>query len=91
MRDGEETRVEQASEEDYSSASRPEGQGRQVSSEQEEMNTILIIFLIVILCGGFGWYGQSGGWAGPHLAYGGGGLGTILIVILLLWFFGVLR
>jgi hypothetical protein len=45
---------------------------------------ILLIILIVLLLGGGGGYYYGGGY--PHAL--GGGLGTVLIVILGLWFFG---
>jgi hypothetical protein len=46
---------------------------------------IVIILLLLVLGGGGGWYGWNQG--GP--SYGiGGGLGTILLVLLVIWLLG---
>jgi len=51
---------------------------------------LVIIILILLFGGGFGWYGHScygprwGLWAGP-----GFGLGTILIILLILYLLGL--
>ena len=51
------------------------------------MPTILIIVLLVLLLGGGGGYYGYGLYGGAGL---GGVLGTILLVLVALWFFGVL-
>jgi hypothetical protein len=48
---------------------------------------ILIIVLIVLLLGGGGGYYYGGGY--PHAF--GGGLGTVILVLLVLWLFGAFR
>ena len=49
---------------------------------------LLILLLFLIFGGGFGWwgnnrYGQTTPWAGPGI-----GLGTILVICLILYLFG---
>jgi hypothetical protein len=51
---------------------------------------ILILVLLLIFGGaGVGW-GQWGGPGFTHYGRGGVGLGAVLLVFLLLWFFGVI-
>jgi hypothetical protein len=55
------------------------------------MSTVLIIVLVIILLGGGGWYGGVyNGFPGGQVGYGGG-IGTILVIVLILWSLGVLR
>jgi energy-coupling factor transporter transmembrane protein EcfT len=49
--------------------------------------TILIVIFIFIMLGGGGGYYYGGGY--PHAF--GSGLGTVLLVLLVLWFFGVFQ
>lgn len=52
------------------------------------MNVIVIVLLVLLLCGGGGFYGFNtyhAGWGFP------GGLGTVLLVLLVLWLLGVIR
>ena len=52
------------------------------------MTTILLIIVIVLLLGGGGYtYSRRADWGYAPA----GGLGTILIILLLLWVFGVIR
>jgi Protein of unknown function (DUF3309) len=49
--------------------------------------TILIVVLILALLGSLPTWGYSRGWGyGPS-----GGIGLILVILLLLWLFGVIR
>jgi Protein of unknown function (DUF3309) len=49
--------------------------------------TILLIVLIIALLGSLPTWGYSRGWGyGPS-----GGLGLILVILLLLWLFGVIK
>ncbi len=50
------------------------------------MNTILIIVVLILIFGGGGYYAR-GRYGGAGL---GGVLGTVILVFILLWFFGVL-
>jgi hypothetical protein len=50
------------------------------------LGTILIVIFIFIMLGGGGYY-YGGGY--PHAF--GSGLGTVLLVLLVLWFFGVFQ
>ena len=55
------------------------------------MSMLLIIILILIFAGGFGYlghhqWGASNAYAGPGI-----GLGTVLIVLLLCYFLGLFR
>ena len=52
------------------------------------MRTILIIILLLVIFGGGGGYYGYGLYGGPGL---GGVLGLVLFIILIAWFFGVLR
>lgn len=57
------------------------------------MSTILIIVVILLIFGGLGWGGYNGhfgtAWNGPY--YGGGiGIGTILVILLVLYLIGVI-
>lgn len=52
------------------------------------MNLIIIILVVFLLCGSGGYYGFSR--YNPEWGLGGG-LGTILLVLLLLYLFGFLR
>jgi len=49
------------------------------------MELILVIFLLILLFGGgFGYY--RGGYYGRGIGYSGGGiLGTVLILVLIVW------
>lgn len=51
------------------------------------MSPILIIILVLLLLGGGGYYGYNS-FGGAGL---GGALGLVLIIMLVLWFAGVLR
>lgn len=51
------------------------------------MNTILIIVVLVLIFGGGGGYYAHGRYGGIGL---GGVLGTVILIFVLLWFFGVL-
>ena len=46
------------------------------------MGLILLLVILVVLFGGGGFYGMNAGW-GPHYGYGGIGIGTILVVVLI--------
>lgn len=48
------------------------------------MSMLLVIFLVLLILGAFG-----GGFARPAYRGPGIGLGTVLLIILLLWLFGV--
>jgi hypothetical protein len=51
------------------------------------VSIILIIILLVLLFGGGGaYYGSRAGWGRPH--YGGGLLSLVLLILLVLWFTG---
>jgi hypothetical protein len=51
------------------------------------MYIVIALILVLVLCGGG--YGVSSNWAaGP--AYYGGGIGTVLIILLILYLLGVL-
>lgn len=52
------------------------------------MSTILIVILLILLLGGGGGYFGYKRFGGAGL---GGALGTVLIVIVVLWLVGVLR
>jgi hypothetical protein len=45
---------------------------------------ILILILLILFGGGFGWYGYRQGGA----PWGGGILGTVLVIIVVLWLLG---
>lgn len=49
------------------------------------MNLIVVLLIVLLLFGGIGWHGGYG----P--GYYGGGIGTILVVLLVLWLLGVIR
>jgi hypothetical protein len=52
------------------------------------MMTILIIVVLVLLLGGTGYgYSRRSDWGYAPV----GGLGTILLILILLWAFGVIR
>src|ERR1039457_1023335 len=53
-----------------------------------QMSTILIIVLLILLLGGGGGYYGYNRYGGAGL---GGALGLVLIILLVLWFFGGLR
>jgi hypothetical protein len=55
------------------------------------MPTIFIIILVILLLGGgLGWHqGYYNHFPGGQVGYGGG-LGTMVIILLVLWFFGVI-
>ena len=50
------------------------------------MNLVVILLLVLLLCGGIGGVGYRSGW---HPAYYGGGIGTVLVVLLILYLLGV--
>lgn len=50
---------------------------------------ILLIVVLILLFGGFSWYGQRNDW-GYGRSYGGG-LGLILLILLMWWLFGGLQ
>ena len=45
---------------------------------------LIVLILVLLLCFGGGFYGSRAGW-GPHYAYGGFGIGGILLVLLIVW------
>ncbi len=49
---------------------------------------LIIILLILVFGGGFGYWGHSqyGGWGGP-----GFGLGTVLVILLICYLLGLFR
>jgi hypothetical protein len=49
------------------------------------MPLIVIILLLVLLLGGGGVYGSRAGWGGPHY---GGLLGTVVLILVILWLTG---
>jgi hypothetical protein len=51
---------------------------------------LLIVVLFLLINGRFGWVGP-GPWYGGNPQYVGGGLGTVLVVLLVLWLLGILR
>jgi hypothetical protein len=54
------------------------------------MSPILIIILVIVLLGGFGWHqGYYSSFPGGQFGYGGG-LGTILIILLVLYLLHVI-
>jgi len=52
---------------------------------------ILIIVLLLVFGGGFGYWGNARWGGGQPLAGPGIGLGTILVVLLILYLLGLLR
>jgi hypothetical protein len=51
------------------------------------MSTLLVIILVLVLIGSLPTWPYSGGWGW----YPAGGLGTILVIILILWLLGVVK
>jgi hypothetical protein len=57
------------------------------NSRDQAMTLLIIIIVLLVLFGGGGWYGYRS-YGGPGL---GGVLGTLLIIILVLWLLGALH
>jgi hypothetical protein len=55
---------------------------------ETKMSTLLIIIILLLIFGGGGGYYAHSLYGGPGL---GGVLGTVLVVLLILWLLGVLR
>ena len=51
------------------------------------MTLLIIILLVLLLAGGGYGYSRRSDWGYAPV----GGIGTILLILLLLWFFGVIR
>ncbi|MGB6451317.1 MAG: DUF3309 family protein, partial [Steroidobacteraceae bacterium] len=58
------------------------------SARKQMMGTILIVVLIVLLLGGGGGYYGYSRYGGSGI---GGALGLVLVILLVLWFFGGLH
>jgi len=53
------------------------------------MNLVLVVLVVLLLCGGVGYYGRGAGWSPTY--YGGGSIGLILVVLLVLFLVGGFR
>ena len=49
------------------------------------MNILILLLILILIFGGVGWHGGYG----P--VYYGGGIGTIVVILLILWMCGILR
>jgi hypothetical protein len=53
------------------------------------LGILILVFVLVLLFGGGGYYGSTVGWRPAY--YGGFGLGSLLLVLLVLYLLGVFR